>query len=59
MATTSQVVFDGTDPDLLTRFWTPAPVRAGATRLRVLEPEGLDHFAVVLQHPEGNGFCLR
>jgi hypothetical protein len=33
-------------------------VQAGATRLRVLEQEGLDHFAVVLQDPEGNEFCL-
>jgi hypothetical protein len=33
-------------------------VKAGATRVRVLEQEGLDHFAVVLQDPEGNEFCL-
>ena len=31
-------------------------IGAGATRLRVLEQEGLDHFAVVLQDPEGNEF---
>ena len=33
-------------------------IGAGATRLRVLEQEGLDHFAVVLQDPEGNEFRL-
>jgi hypothetical protein len=33
-------------------------VQAGATRLRVLEQEGLDHFAVVLEDPEGDEFCL-
>jgi hypothetical protein len=31
---------------------------AGATRLRVLEDEGVDHFAVVMQDPEGNEFCV-
>ena len=33
-------------------------VAAGATRLRVLEQEGLDHYGVVLADPEGNEFCL-
>jgi hypothetical protein len=33
-------------------------VGAGATRLRVLSEEGVDHYAVVLQDPEGNEFCL-
>jgi catechol 2,3-dioxygenase-like lactoylglutathione lyase family enzyme len=33
-------------------------VAAGATRLRVLHEEGLDHYAVVMQDPEGNEFCL-
>ncbi|MGH9261982.1 MAG: VOC family protein [Acidimicrobiales bacterium] len=33
-------------------------VDAGATRLRVLEQEGLDHFGVVLHDPERNEFCL-
>jgi hypothetical protein len=33
-------------------------VAAGATRLRVLERKGLDHYAVVLQDPEGNEFCV-
>jgi hypothetical protein len=33
-------------------------VEAGATRLRVLDPEGMDHFAVVLADPEGNEFCI-
>ena len=31
---------------------------AGATEVTVLEREGLDHFAVVMQDPEGNEFCL-
>jgi hypothetical protein len=30
----------------------------GAVQLRVLEQEGLDHFAVVMQDPEGNEFCV-
>ena len=29
---------------------------AGATVVRVLEQEGLDHFAVAMQDPEGNEF---
>ncbi len=29
---------------------------AGATMVRVLEQEGLDHFAVAMQDPEGNEF---
>jgi hypothetical protein len=33
-------------------------VEAGATRLRVLSTEGLDHYGVTLQDPEGNEFCL-
>jgi hypothetical protein len=33
-------------------------VAAGATRLRVLSRDGIDHYAVVLQDPEGNEFCL-
>jgi Glyoxalase-like domain len=33
-------------------------VAAGATRLRVLSTEDVDHYAVVLQDPEGNEFCL-
>ncbi|MGH3926055.1 MAG: VOC family protein [Pseudonocardiaceae bacterium] len=33
-------------------------VEAGATRLRLLEQEGLDHFGVVLHDPERNEFCL-
>jgi Glyoxalase-like domain len=31
---------------------------AGATRLRVLEQDGMDHFAIVMQDPEGNEFCV-
>ena len=31
---------------------------AGATRVRVLEAEGVDHFGIVMQDPEGNEFCL-
>jgi Glyoxalase-like domain len=30
----------------------------GATELRTLDSEGLDHFAVVLADPEGNEFCV-
>jgi len=33
-------------------------VPAGATRLRVLEQEGLDHYAVSMHDPEGNEFCI-
>lgn len=33
-------------------------IAAGATRLRVLEQEGIDHFAVTMQDPEGNEFCI-
>lgn len=33
-------------------------VGAGATALRVLEQEGMDHYAVVMQDPEGNEFCI-
>jgi hypothetical protein len=33
-------------------------VGAGATRLRVLAEEAVDHYGVVLQDPEGNEFCL-
>lgn len=33
-------------------------VRAGATKLRVLEQAGLDHYAVAMQDPEGNEFDL-
>jgi hypothetical protein len=30
----------------------------GATRLRVLSADGLDHYGVVMQDPEGNEFCV-
>ena len=30
----------------------------GATTLRVLDTAGIDHYAVVMQDPEGNEFCL-
>ena len=33
-------------------------IAAGATRLRVLEQQGLDHYAEVLADPEGNEFCI-
>jgi len=33
-------------------------VEAGATVQRVLAEPGLDHYAVVLQDPEGNEFCV-
>jgi glyoxalase superfamily protein len=33
-------------------------VAAGASRLRVHEEEGIDHYAVTMQDPEGNEFCL-
>ena len=32
-------------------------VAAGATRLRVLSEEAVDHYAVVMADPEGNEFC--
>jgi Glyoxalase-like domain len=31
---------------------------AGASVLRVLFEEGVDHYAVVMQDPEGNEFCI-
>ena len=33
-------------------------VGAGATRVRTLETEGLDHYGVTLTDPEGNEFCV-
>jgi len=33
-------------------------VEAGATRVRVLEQDGLDHYGVLMQDPEGNEFCI-
>ena len=30
----------------------------GASRLRVLSQDGLDHYAVVMADPEGNEFCV-
>jgi hypothetical protein len=33
-------------------------VAAGAAILRVLAEDGTDHYAVVMQDPEGNEFCL-
>jgi catechol 2,3-dioxygenase-like lactoylglutathione lyase family enzyme len=33
-------------------------VAAGATCFRVLSEEGVDHYGVVMQDPEGNEFCL-
>jgi catechol 2,3-dioxygenase-like lactoylglutathione lyase family enzyme len=33
-------------------------VEAGARRLRVLAGGGVDHYAVVMQDPEGNEFCI-
>jgi Glyoxalase-like domain len=33
-------------------------VAAGASRLRVLHEPGVDHYAVVMQDPEGNEFCV-
>jgi len=33
-------------------------VAAGATRFGVLAEDGVDHYGVVMQDPEGNEFCL-
>jgi hypothetical protein len=33
-------------------------VAAGATRVRVLSEEGLDHYGEVMNDPEGNEFCI-
>ena len=33
-------------------------VQAGARPLGELQQEGLDHYGIVLQDPEGNEFCL-
>ena len=30
----------------------------GASRLRVLSTEGLDHYGIVMADPEGNEFCV-
>ena len=31
---------------------------AGASRLYVLQQEGLDHYSITMQDPEGNEFCI-
>lgn len=31
---------------------------AGAAKLRVLQEDGVDHYAVVMHDPEGNEFCV-
>ncbi|GJF33814.1 glyoxalase [Kitasatospora sp. NE20-6] len=31
---------------------------AGATVLRIMDEPGMEHYAVVLQDPEGNEFCV-
>jgi hypothetical protein len=33
-------------------------IAAGATRVRVLSEEGLDHYGEVMNDPEGNEFCI-
>lgn len=33
-------------------------VGEGATRVRVLDTDGVDHYGVTLQDPEGNEFCI-
>jgi hypothetical protein len=33
-------------------------VAAGASVFRVLDEEGVDHYGVVMQDPEGNEFCV-
>lgn len=33
-------------------------IAIGATLVRVLEEEGVDHYAETLQDPEGNEFCI-
>ncbi len=33
-------------------------IALGATRLRILYTEGVDHYGETLQDPEGNEFCL-
>ena len=33
-------------------------VQAGARQLTELDQDGLDHFGITLQDPEGNEFCL-
>lgn len=33
-------------------------VALGATKVRVLPDEGLDHYAVLMNDPEGNEFCV-
>ncbi len=33
-------------------------VAAGASTLRIMDPEGADYYAVVMQDPEGNEFCV-
>ncbi|MEJ7707728.1 MAG: VOC family protein [Nocardioidaceae bacterium] len=42
------------------RVWAEVErlVDLGATELRVLSTEGIDHYAVVMQDPEGNEFCI-
>ena len=33
-------------------------IALGATRVRILSTEGLDHYGVAMQDPEGNEFCV-
>ena len=48
MALKFQLTIDCANPDR----------RIGATRVRVLETEGLDHYAMAMRDPEGNGVDL-
>jgi Glyoxalase-like domain len=46
-----QLVIDCADPDRLARFWA-------ATITGALPAEGLDHYAVGMNDPEGNEFDI-
>jgi hypothetical protein len=50
VATRFSLTFDCSDPDRLAGL--------GATRLRVPDEAGVDHYFVVMQDPEGNEFCV-
>jgi hypothetical protein len=50
VATSFQVTIDCADPGRL--------VGVGATWRNVVATEAVDHYAVVLQDPEGNEYCL-
>jgi hypothetical protein len=50
--------FSSVNAALLRRFSRVAPVSLGATRLRAIVAESLDHYGVAMADPEGNEFDI-